>query len=350
MNKAKTFIAKHFNVHFVKDWIYSSLLILFLYDIIWLVIDYKEALEYLRYYKSFIFTDLLYSMVFAMVCLLITSYILRLNKLKPLKERHTMLLVLVFIFSNTALAFIAENTYDIFVDNSTDDEIFGNTYIMGIISSVVSLIYTINQLNSDRLKQKDEMIAMRTEQLKSRLSPHFVFNSLNVIISLIDDNDNEGATSFTIKLSRIYRHLINSFDKDYVSLDDALTVASEYMDVMKIRFPDIQLVIEPFSFSSNEMIVSMSLHNLIENAIKHNPADCQHPLLITISRNGDSLVVSNNIIMDGRNNHTKGESTRMGMANLHERHRLLGIDDVTVSIADGLYTVTLPIVTQQTNS
>src|SRR5690606_27500451 len=110
----------------------------------------------------------------------------------------------------------------------------------------------------------------RFDALKNQLDPHFLFNSLNVLTSLIEENP-ENAQRFTTALSKVYRYVLEQKNKDLVSVDEELDFARTYMSLLKMRFEDSIVFTIPDKASDPESkVVPLSLQLLLENAVKHN--------------------------------------------------------------------------------
>ena len=157
------------------------------------------------------------------------------------------------------------------------------------------------------------------ESLKNQLDPHFLFNSLNVLSSLIDENPNQ-AQQFTDSMSKIYRYVLEQKDKELVSVKEEINFAKTYCELLKTRFEDS--VSFEFHISDEDQkgyVVPLSLQLLLENAIKHNFATVAKPLHIKIySENGNLIIENNHQARELPNN-----STGVGLANIVSRYNLL---------------------------
>lgn len=149
------------------------------------------------------------------------------------------------------------------------------------------------QLQSTRLaKDKTEI---QYQNLINHLNPHFLFNSLTSLNSLIITEPKQ-ASKFLQKLSAIYRYILQSKDKETVTIEHELNFVKNYIELQKSRFEDglqIDVMIEEEYLSSG--IVPVTLQNLFENAIKHNIIEDSNPLKISVFVDGDYLVVKNNL-------------------------------------------------------
>lgn len=139
-----------------------------------------------------------------------------------------------------------------------------------------------------------EKTLVQYESLKQHLNPHFLFNSLTSLRSLIR-TDAKTATSFLDGMSKVYRYVLKSGEQELVRLQDELDFVETFVKLQKIRFNeglDVRIHV-PGSYA-NKYVVPVTLQNLVENAIKHNTADKDSPLLVNIFIDNGYVVVQNN--------------------------------------------------------
>lgn len=177
------------------------------------------------------------------------------------------------------------------------------------------------------------------ETLKSQIDPHFLFNSLNVLTSLIGENPYL-AEKFTTKLSKVYRYVLEQRNKELVPIAEELRFAKTYMELLQMRFEDAVKFSIPTSLSNPDLkIVPLSLQLLLENAVKHNVVSTQRPLDIRIYEEGDYLQVSNNI----NPKEAIGKSTKVGLRNIADRYGLITDQTVQITNNNKTFTVSLPL-------
>lgn len=214
--------------------------------------------------------------------------------------------------------------------------------LAGIIATAVILLVIRNRENKLRTRSKleRERHQYEYEYLKSQVNPHFLFNSLNTLVSLIDDNKN-AATDYTIHLSDFYRNLLTYNNVDSITLAEELGLLEKYVHIQKTRFGaafDVELQIEPVYLSAGK-VVPMALQLLVENAIKHNVVSLTNPLHIVITASDGVLTVKNNI----KAKVEKEKGAGLGLRNLRERYHLHAGKSVTTYIEDGYFIVKLPL-------
>jgi len=153
----------------------------------------------------------------------------------------------------------------------------------------------INHLMVQSTRLEKDKTEIQYQNLINHLNPHFLFNSLTSLNSLIITEPKE-ASRFLQKLSAIYRYILQSKDKEIVTLEHELNFVKNYVDLQKSRFEDglvITIDIEEEYLSSG--IVPVTLQNLFENAIKHNTIEEDKPLLIRVFAEGEYLIVKNSL-------------------------------------------------------
>ena len=183
------------------------------------------------------------------------------------------------------------------------------------------------------------------ESLKNQIDPHFLFNSLNVLSSLIEENP-ENAQKFTTSLSKIYRYVLEQKDKELVSVEEELAFAKTYMNLLKMRFENSITFDLPTDFNNPEAkVVPLSLQLLLENTIKHNVVSEQKPLHIKIFVQENYLVVQNDL----QKKEVLGDRKGVGLQNIISRYAILTNRKVIIEQTATQFSVFLPILTKQIN-
>ena len=188
-------------------------------------------------------------------------------------------------------------------------------------------------------KQREEKLVYQYENLKKQLNPHFLFNSLNTLSSLVGTSP-EISEEFVMKLSSIYRYVIDSEEKKLVALQEELQFVKDYFYLQKIRDEDkIHLKIE-IKEIENKQVLPVSLQLLIENALKHNAATRNRPLLITLHEEGMDIVVVRN---DLQKKTQLNDSPRKGLKNLNERCKLIMNREIEMYETTDEFVVKIPV-------
>lgn len=206
----------------------------------------------------------------------------------------------------------------------------------------IKLVKKDEQLMAEKLKK--ENISAQYQSLKNQIEPHFLFNSLSVLSSIIHSNS-ELASDFVVKLSKTLRFILEKNQFDLVPLSEELEMVNDYFFLLKTRFNDgISLEIETNQKKTKETFIPpASIQLLIENAIKHNKLSLSEPIEISINMDQEYIYISNNI---NRKNEVT-ESTGLGLKNIAKRYELIAKKRITVDETGDKFIVKLPILNQQ---
>lgn len=188
---------------------------------------------------------------------------------------------------------------------------------------------------------KNQQIRTQFEVLQNQMSPHFLFNSLNTLTTLIAE-DQKVAIDFTQTLSEVYRYILQNKERELVKLKEELAFSKAYVYLLQMRYPENLEV----NFSIDEVfneryIAPLTLQMLIENAIKHNIISKTEPLQIDIYVDKrDVLVVKNNLQLKK----TLEKSTKTGLANIRKRYEFLGQREIDVITSQSNYMVAVTLI------
>lgn len=225
------------------------------------------------------------------------------------------------------------------------------TYISLVLYSFVFLIqnFIFNQFEKNRIEM--ELLQLKAinfettnRLLQQQIQPHFLFNALNILKSLIRKYP-ETAEAYLIRLSDFLRASVTANKSGLATVREELKLCEDYMEMQKIRFGDaIQYSVE-IADTDDSLAMNLpffSLQPLLENAIKHNELTQSNPLSIIIRREGDYVSVNNNL----QPKKTMVSSSGNGLSNLQERYRLLSDDDIIVEKEAGHFSVRLKLLTR----
>ena len=254
----------------------------------------------------------------------------------------------VFLLRVVGNVLVEGNSFAVFLNNESPR----NYIIPFVITVVVSLFfisfYSFRALQEKKIRQQ-KIIAgtanAKYESLKSQLDPHFLFNSLNVLVSLIEE-DPDKAQKFTTSLSKVYRYVLEQKDKDLVSLEEELAFAKTYMLLLKMRFEDaIDCTIPEKVNNPEAKIVPLSLQILLENCVKHNIVSEQQPLHISIVESHNTLTVINNF----QEKNSLRKSSGIGLKNITERYQILSTRTILINQSKSEFKVELPLLTKKSS-
>ena len=224
-------------------------------------------------------------------------------------------------------------------------------YIIALLVTIVVSVffhaaYMYRSMQDKKVKEQ-KIIAgtasAKFDALKNQLDPHFLFNSLNVLTSLIEE-DADQAQKFTTSLSKVYRYVLEQKNKELVSIEEELQFARTYVRLLKMRFEDsIQLEIPETSSNPEAKIVPLSLQLLLENAVKHNVVTASRPLHIKVFEEDGFLVVRNN----NQEKQVVKKSSGVGLLNIQQRYQLLTDRKLRIEKTPQEFNVYLPVLTKQ---
>ena len=208
-----------------------------------------------------------------------------------------------------------------------------------MISYMLRSIHLEEKVALENETLRNENLASRYEALKAQMDPHFLFNSLNTLKSLIDV-DIDKAEDFVQQLSNVLRYTLKN--EEVMTLADELEFARSYCKMMKMRYGDNLLFEHHIDHDKydNYYVLPLSIQGLIENAIKHNVISSRQPLTVHIMTDDDNhLIISNKIQLKIG----KEEGTGIGLANLVERYRIKWNENVEIFDDGKIFSVTLPL-------
>ncbi len=214
-----------------------------------------------------------------------------------------------------------------------------NIIIITVIEAIVWFKRSQQSLvRAEKLERENSQI--RYETLKSQLNPHFLFNSLNVLSSLIK-KDSDKAQNFVNEFSSVYRYTLDVIEKPVVELKEELDFAKSFLFLQKIRFENaVDLEINVDASKLSYLVPPLAVQTLLENAFKHNKATTDSPLKIEIHNENDSLVVINNLQPKIKGADSKG----VGLSNLKKRYELLGEKLPQFSVTEKEYIAKIPLI------
>ena len=256
---------------------------------------------------------------------------------------YTVIAVLLIHYIQFVLIF--KHKFSDFFDGKLFwSHLFAIIISLGIASFFHARSFMINWKASLKQETTQHEIVAKTETakfetLKSQLDPHFLFNSLNVLTSLIGENPKQ-AEKFTTKLSKVYRYVLEQRNKELIPLEEELRFAKTYMELLQMRFEDAVQFNIPTTVSNLDLkIVPLSLQLLLENAVKHNVVSSAKPLEIYIFEQDGFLQIQNTV----NPKEAIGKSTKVGLRNIADRYGLITNKRVEIKNNNKTFTVSLPL-------
>ncbi len=269
--------------------------------------------------------------------------------LKSIGKRLQIQVLLVVGLSSTIMALFTWLWYLLFFDGCfSRSSFFSNIIIAVLISLLINAIYEgVNlfrqlkdsQIETEKLKRQN--IESHFETLKNQVGPHFLFNSLNTLLALIEE-DTLQAKEFVKKLATYYRYALQVNERDVVELTTETALVKSYVFLLESRFGDnLKVYFDLPEQFDNKGIVPLSMQMLVENAVKHNVISNAYPLNIQIGIKDGFIFVENS----KRKKDALEQSNRIGLENIRNRYQLLAGKDIRVeSEHPDYFRVELPLI------
>lgn len=201
------------------------------------------------------------------------------------------------------------------------------------------VLFKYERIKADNLNAQFEL-------LKQQVNPHFLFNSLNTLQAMIDDNDSE-ASEFVKNLSFFYRYSLESKKKDLIQIQEEVTILDSFIFLVKSRFEEgVDISISIDHQTALTYIPPFTLQLLVENCIKHNVMSLEKPLFIQIYEENGFIIVKNNKQL--KNN--KNKSVGIGIANISGRYHFSATKEIEIIVNENDFFIKLPLIYECFNS
>lgn len=224
----------------------------------------------------------------------------------------------------------------------------GEILIMILVLSFYEIAYYFNKSKKIAI-EKNKLEKITAEQtlntLKNQVNPHFLFNSLNTLVTIIPE-DKDQAVKFVHELSKTYRTILEVRDEKLITIEKELEALDSYIYLLKTRFQGkihIDNLIHDKHLS--QFVLPVSLQILIENAVKHNIVSKSKPLYISIYTEDDFIVVKNNL----QKKNQEFATTKVGLTNIRDRYEFMTNKKVIVQETENDFIVKLPIINHLQN-
>lgn len=256
-------------------------------------------------------------------------------------------LIGIFLIRFVTVVAFQQKTFSYFISNENPAHYYVSLFIAFVISVIFHAFYFYKSVQESKVKQQKiiaNTASAQFESLKNQIDPHFLFNSLNVLSSLIEENP-DSAQNFTTSLSKIYRYVLEQKNKELVSIEEEIDFAKTYMNLLEMRFENsIKFSLPEIVKFDEGKVVPLSLQLLLENCIKHNVVSEQKPLHIKIYIENGYLIVENNLQKkETLNQDRKG----VGLQNIVNRYAILTKRNVLIEESTEYFKVKVPILTKQ---
>lgn len=273
----------------------------------------------------------------------------RFPKYEDTRRRIALHIIIFIVYVLVAgLFFTSINVYLLKSSNNTFfseylEMVLISATLLGFITIVYECVYYFGLYEKglyESEKLKKESLITQLEILKSQISPHFLFNSLNALITMVPENSHLSIV-FIQKLSNVYRNVLSYKDYDLIDLETEKKFLDDFLFLHQMRFGEkliVNFTLPPQL--QKYKVIPFTLQMLVENAIKHNIISQRRPLEIDIRMTKSFIQVENNLQLK-----TSGiESTNTGLQNIINRYKMLTNKVVSVSMTENHFAVSIPLI------
>jgi two-component system, LytTR family, sensor kinase len=217
--------------------------------------------------------------------------------------------------------------------------IFFNILVLVTIYAT-DLLEKTQKIEIENQKLINQNLSTQLQLLKQQIKPHFLFNSLNNLKSLIKEKDGK-AEDFIIHLAELYRYLLQTNTEDKITIEEDIKILESYIFMLRSRFTDcLEFFIEMDRKLYRSFVPPLTFQILIENCVKHNIISKTKPLKIDIISFTNRIMVRNNL----QEKKLLADSNCFGLSNLQQRYLLICNRPIEVIKDDKEFTVSLPII------
>ncbi|MES2689900.1 MAG: tetratricopeptide repeat protein [Bacteroidota bacterium] len=218
--------------------------------------------------------------------------------------------------------------------------------IVFVLVRNVRLKKRLNQsLKTKNIELADENIAAKYEILKSKIDPHFLFNSLNTLSSIVHI-DKDKAIEFIEQFSVLYRNILESGDVDLFHLSQEIKITNSYLYLQKVRFGDKLELDVKVNDTDDAFTPPFAIQMVVENAIKHNIISSVKKLHVSIYQKDAAIIIENNL----QKKNPEGGSTGIGQKNIRDRYKMFTKSVPLFEQTNNTYRVSLPLIYDKTQS
>lgn len=287
-------------------------------------------------------------------CMSIVSFTWKKFPWEQMPLKHLIievLLILLFLFLFVGLNVISMsyklNIGCIHVVKSVGNQVVITLLITFLITSIHEAVFFYRQWKlhfSKSVSLERDNIQASYNMLKAQINPHFLFNSLNSLMTLVENN--QRAEEYIQELSEFLRYVLISNERELVSIQEELEYLEKYIYLQKIRFGEnLRVEFQLANELCNEcQIPPLILQMLFDNCIKHNVISASRPLLVCVTMNEDYIVISNNLQAK-----ISTDSTGQGLKNIEGRLKLLTANPVKIEKTEAEFKVSVPLIKQKKN-
>lgn len=321
---------------FIKNWfIISTATCVFCY-ILWCLMDFETFVGTGITIEDLCF-DIVYCSFYTLFSLWISNVLGNIVVRGKISRLRFAIHILLMLIANFAWAVTFENIFDS-LWHAGNEVYWDRIYVFGLIATLLTMVNTCLYYCSILIKKEKENVVLTNNLLRQQTNPHFIFNSINTLADLIEENPIQ-AESFTLKFSEIYRYVVTHLDDDTIPIHEEIHFVKNYCELQEISSPHtMHIEIAEELERCKDKTLPLSIQMMVENAIKHNCHTEEASLSVSIYRQDEYVIVRNVL------NPIKSSlpTTQKGLANLRQRYKQIG-KELIVSNDDKYFVVKLPI-------
>ncbi len=321
---------------FIKNWFIISIATCSFSYIMWGLMDFATFVGTGLTIEDLCF-DIAYCSIYTMFSLWISNILGSIFVKDKISRLRFGVHILLLLIANFAWAIAFENIFDS-LWHAGNDVYWDRIYIFSLIATLLTMVNACLYYSSILIKKEKENVVLTNNLLRQQTNPHFIFNSINTLADLIEENPVQ-AESFTLKFSEIYRYVVTHLDDESVPIHEEIHFVKNYCGLQEISSPHtIHVEITEELERCKDKTLPLAVQMMVENAIKHNCHTKENPLSVSIYRQNEYIIVRNVL------NPIKSSlpTTQKGLANLRQRYKQLG-KDLIVCNDDKYFEVKLPI-------
>lgn len=328
---------RYFNKYLIIIIPLVGLLIVGVYLISYGINDYSSSVQYLIH--GMVMTTGLWLGCMSIVMLLWKKFPWEQAPFRHLILEIILITVYTLVFSSF-LYFLERKYWNIHEVDNLGMEVFTTVLITYLITSVHESVFFYSQWKynfSKSVRLEKDNIEAKYEALRAQINPHFLFNSLNSLTTMVEDN--KPVVDYIQSLSELLRYMLKSGEKELVLLREEVSIMNSYIRLQKMRFPEtLNIKVDiPESFY-HFAVPPLVLQMLVENSIKHNIISKDKPLIVQIIASGSSISVINNL-----QRKSGVDSTGQGLINITGRYRFFTTRKVEINETSDKFSVTIPL-------
>lgn len=324
---------------FIKTWFIISIATYIFSYLLWALMDFDTFVGTGITFEDLCF-DSAYCSFYALFSLWVSNVLgnifVKGNISYPRFATHILLLLIV----NFTWAVAFENIFDT-LWHLGNEVYWDRLYVFGLIATLLTMVNACLYYCSILIKKEKENVVLTNNLLRQQTNPHFIFNSINTLADLIEENP-VLAENFTLKFSEIYRYVVTHLDDDTIPIHEEIHFVKNYCELQEISSPHtIHVEIAEELERCKDKTLPLAIQMMVENAIKHNCHTKDSPLSISIYRQDKYIIIKNAL------NPTKSSlpTSQKGLANLRLRYSQQG-KEIIVNDDSKYFEVKLPILSK----